>query len=318
MPLQKSSDSSYYDSTVLLVLLFGRRADGEHEHENHKAFELFTRYHHFRFITNLNNSRSIIVKSFKMASSKVQKSSSTSKKESLLPETVGDTSRGGRCGCCGRMVLLMLPVFGAAMILSVLYLLLYHHDITIADSSISAALSGYEPYWQILLPLCVGAFTTFIVTISRNIQISVYHRRLKSESNLMRALNFIAAFANIAAYVGFVVLALNRVDDESEDKRNLHLLGAYMYFGLSGLYGFLHMILLYKQKQYPLYCKIVFTLIPIAMVVCSIIFAVEQEEAFQVSQLSVQFKFYIHSIYMPPTYVFLCAPCSLVLTHLYL
>mmetsp|Transcript_18870 Transcript_18870/g.40833 ORF Transcript_18870/g.40833 Transcript_18870/m.40833 type:complete len:178 (+) Transcript_18870:331-864(+) len=116
-----------------------------------------------------------------------------------------------------------------------------------------------------------------IVTAMRNIQINVYHRRQKSESRTMRFLNLIAAIANIAAYVGFVLLALFDIDEPGQAPQ-IHYIGAYMYFGLSGLYGVLHIFLLCKQTHYPMFVKILFTLVPLTTIACTIIYAVKPEE----------------------------------------
>jgi hypothetical protein len=130
------------------------------------------------------------------------------------------------------------------MILGTLYLLVYKMNITISEISISGALADYEPTWQILLPLCTGAFASFIVTISRSIQIGVYHRRNNSAFRGLRLLNFIAALTNILAYVGFIILAIYPIEGKNKD---YHMFGAYMYFGFMGLYSFFHVFLLWKQ-----------------------------------------------------------------------
>ncbi|KAL7464981.1 hypothetical protein ACHAXS_005310 [Conticribra weissflogii] len=209
------------------------------------------------------------------------------KGESLLPQTVEGGNGGGKCGVFGRIILLLLPIVGASTILAVLYLLLYRLNLTIQETSISAALAMYEPYWEILAPLSIGVFATFVVTVSRNIQIEVYHRRLNNEYKGMRVLNFITTVANIGAYIGFLILAIYKSDDESEDARNLHMYGAVAYFVLSGFYGVAHIYLLCKQSQYPLYSKIVFTLVPIVAIVCSIVFAIEREDAYPYEWLAV-------------------------------
>lgn len=213
--------------------------------------------------------------------------SSGSKDDSLLPQTVGEVNGGGKCGVFGRIILLLLPIIGASTILAVLYLLLYRLNITIQETSISAALASFEPYWEILVPLSIGVFATFVVTVSRNIQIEVYHRRLKNEYKGMRVLNLITTVANLGAYIGFLVLAIYKSDDESEAARNLHMYGAVAYFVLSGFYGVAHIYLLCKQTQYPLYSKIVFTMVPIVSVACSIVFAIEREDAYPYEWLAV-------------------------------
>jgi hypothetical protein len=107
------------------------------------------------------------------------------------------------------------------------------------------ALADYEPTWQILLLLCTGAFASFIVTISRSIQIGVYHRRNGSGFRGLRVLNFGSAVLNILAYIGFMILAYYPVDGEH---KAYHIFGACMYFGLIGAYALLHSFLLWKQR----------------------------------------------------------------------
>jgi uncharacterized membrane protein YecN with MAPEG domain len=219
----------------------------------------------------------------------LSKSNQQKRKDPLLPQTKAhaDATTGGsdikatteKCGTCGRLTLLLLPIFGCSMILSVLYLLVFRLDIKVSNSTVSAALADYEPTYEILLLLCTGAFAMFVVTAARNIQINVYHRRQKSSSTFQQLVNFVAALANIVAYFGFIILAAYPIDSEVARERKLHLVGAYLYFGLSGVYGLLHTFLLWKQRQYPLFAKLLLTVVPVMMVVCSIVFAVNQEEA---------------------------------------
>ena len=174
------------------------------------------------------------------------KKSLKSKKEPLLPMSLeGGGGSKSKAGKCASSVLLVMPILACLMILSTLYLLIYNMDISIHDMTVSSALADYEPTWEILVLLCAGAFASFIVTISRSIQIGVYHRRNNSAFRGLRLLNFVAALTNILAYVGFVILAIYPVDGEHED---YHLFGAHMYFGLIGLYALMHIFLLWKQR----------------------------------------------------------------------
>ena len=61
----------------------------------------------------------------------------------------------------------------------------------------------------------------------------------------------------------------------------IHYIGAYMYFVLSGLYGILHTFLLCKQTHYPMVCKIIFTIMPIATIVCTIIYVIDMDARFE-------------------------------------
>lgn len=185
-----------------------------------------------------------------------------------------------QCGALGRTILILLPILGCSFVLATLYLLIYRLDISIKDVSVSQCLADYEPKIEVLVMIFIGSTLMFTVTVMRNIQISVYHRRQKSESIFVRIINFIAATANIFAYVGFVLVALFDLDGPG-DAPSIHLIGSYMYFGLSGLYGLLHSYLLCKQSQYPVFCKIILTLAPLAGFACSIIYAVVMGEGYE-------------------------------------
>ncbi len=185
-----------------------------------------------------------------------------------------------RCGSFGRAFLLLLPILGCSFVLATLYLLVYRLDVSIKNVSVSQCLADYEPKIEVLVMIFIGATLMFTVTVMRNIQISVYHRRQKSESIFVRILNFIAAASNIFAYVGFVLVALFDLDGPGDAPR-IHLIGSYMYFVLSGLYGLLHSYLLCKQSQYPIFCKIVLSLVPLAGTACSIIYAVVMGEGYE-------------------------------------
>jgi len=206
----------------------------------------------------------------------------------LIQKNAGTKDAGGGKGsACTRMVLALLPVLGCSIILAVLYLLTYKLDITVNDSSVSQALADYEPNIEILVLIFIGATLMITVTICRDIQIYVYHRRRRSTTCGMKTLNFIAAFANITAYIGFVLLALFKIDGESETERLLHSVGTLMYFGLSGLYGLVHTFLLWKQTQYPCIIKVVFTIVPLVTIAFSIIYVLKQEEAYVTEWITV-------------------------------
>jgi|Transcript_17926 hypothetical protein len=207
--------------------------------------------------------------------------------EPFLNQPNVGTNKGGKCSACGRLLLLLFPILGCACIIGVEYLLLTRLGLTVYETSVSQALADYEPNLEILVMIFFGATFITITTICRDIQINVYHRRKRSESCSMKTLNFIAALANISAYVGFCLLALFPTDAESESVRNIHQVGSYIYFALSGLYGVLHTLLLCKQEQYPLASKIVFTILPLGTVACSIIYAVKQDEGYEYEWITV-------------------------------
>lgn len=200
------------------------------------------------------------------------------KADPLLPQY--DEAQSARCGACGRAILLLLPILGCTLVIATLYLLVYRLDREITDVSVSTCLADYEPKIEVLVLIMIGASLMFVVTVMRNIQISVYHRRQRSESIFVRIINFIAAAANIFAYVGFVLVALYDLDGPGDAPR-IHLIGSYMYFVLSGLYGLLHSYLLCKQSQYPMFCKIVLTIVPLAGVACSIVYVVLQGNGYE-------------------------------------
>lgn len=211
------------------------------------------------------------------------KRSSRRKADPLIPQYDDGESR---CGSCGRAFLLLLPILGCSFILATLYLLVYRLDVSIKDVSVSQCLADYEPKIEVLVMIFIGATLMFTVTVMRNIQISVYHRRQKSESIFVRIINFIAAASNIFSYVGFVLVALFDLDGPGDAPR-IHLIGSYMYFVLNGLYGLLHSYLLCKQSQYPIFCKIVLTLVPSAGTACSIIYAVVMGEGYEFEWFSI-------------------------------
>lgn len=197
------------------------------------------------------------------------------------------TKDGGKNNPCIRLVLGLLPLFGCSIILAVLYRLTDKLNTTVNDTSVSQALADYEPNVEILALIFIGATLMIITTICRDIQINVYHRRRRSTTCGMKTLNFIAAFANIAAYAGFVVLALFPLDAELERDRLLHNVGSYMYFGLSGFYGLLHTYLLWKQTQYYIIVKVFFTILSLVTIAFIITYAVKMEEAYVTEWIAV-------------------------------
>ena len=205
------------------------------------------------------------------------KRSSRRKADPLLQEYDDEPPR---CGTCGRAILLLLPILGCSFVIATLYLLVYRLDVSINDESVSQCLADYDPKIEVLVMIFIGSTLMFTVTVMRNIQISVYHQRQRSESILTRIINFIAATSNIFAYVGFVLVALFDVDGPGDAPR-IHEVGSYMYFVLSGVYGLLHSILLCKQSQYPMFCKIILILVPLAGGLCSIIYAVVEDEGYE-------------------------------------
>lgn len=204
-----------------------------------------------------------------MGSAKVTRSQRNA--DPLLPtSSVQGKSRG--CGPCGRLVLFLIPILACALILAALYLLALFPQVEVTEMTISDGLAYYDRKGEVLTLISAGATLACVVCVMRNVQINVYHRRQKSETTAMKALNFVAAMSGILSYVGFVTLAIFDMDGPAEHQR-IHVIGATMYFVLGGLYGLLHMCLLRKQTQYPMFCKIIFAMVSFAMITSSIIFA---------------------------------------------
>ena len=168
-------------------------------------------------------------------------------------------------------LLLLVPILACTFILVALVLLVSQLDVKITDIGISLCLVRYEPQLEMLVVIFIGATLTLLVSMGQNIQISMYHHRQKSESTAMKILNFIAVLSLFFSFGGLVILAMFDIDDP--DIIHIHHIGASMYFAFSGLYGLLHMYLLCKQTQYPISCKIAVSVVAIAALVSSIIYA---------------------------------------------
>ena len=204
---------------------------------------------------------------------------SSARKDPLLPETRQNVESGSstnKCWACGRFILHMLPILGCLFVLMSLFLLTYKLGVPITEDSISSCLANYTPKVEVLIVIFLGATLIFIVTVMRNIQINVYHQRQKSESKCQSALNLIASICNILAYTGFVLLALYDLNGPGKSPQ-IHYTGAIMYFTLSCVYGHIHSFLLCKQTQYPMFCKVIFTILPIATTTCTIIYVTNME-----------------------------------------
>ena len=122
--------------------------------------------------------------------------------------------------------------------------------------------------------MIIGASFIFIVTIARNIQIKVYFLRDDSYSTCLAFVNLIAAAFNIAAYIGFIILAIFKTEGEGVDQRerDSHFIASLVYYACSSIYGVIHTILLWRQSQYPLWLKVLFTVITVATVTVSIVY----------------------------------------------
>ena len=223
-----------------------------------------------------------------MDSTKVTRNHRKKNADPLLP-TSSVQSESGRCGACGRLISLLIPILACAFVLAALFLLAYLPKVQIMEISISDCLAAYESKGEILALVFVGATLMAVSSIMRNIQINVYHQRQRSESIVMKVLNLIATMSNIFAYVGFIILFTFDVDGPDGVKR-LHIVGATMYFALGGLYALLHMYLLCKQAQYPFFWKIIFAMVAFAMIASSIIFSLKPKELYVFEWFAVAFS----------------------------
>ena len=227
-----------------------------------------------------------------MGSTEVRSRNTNSKSDPLLPTTV--QGKSGRCGTCSHLILLFIPVLACSLVIAALYLLTYHLGVQITETSISLCLAIYEPKVEVLVVISAGATLMFVVTMMRNIQVDVYHRREGSQSTVMRVLNYIATISNILAYLGFILLAAFDTDDPNPSYRVIHYVGSVMYFALTGFYGLLQTYLLCKQTQYPMFCKIVFTLVCSAAIASSIIYVSNMAENFEMEWFAVA----LHAIFV--------------------
>ena len=209
------------------------------------------------------------------------------RKESLLPNhpagrELSEEQRNARsgergclarlCGCLGRTITLMFPLNGCLFIMFSLYVLAQGQSIS--EVSVSERMANYEDQQTLLTLMFIGASCIFVTGAMRKIQFSVYQQRIGDDSKLWHALNIISATSLILAYVGFCVLAIFDVYDDLM----VHLIGAFMYFIFSNLFGIMHMVILWKQKQYPQYLKIVFSLLPITATQSSIVYLLSLNE----------------------------------------
>lgn len=230
-----------------------------------------------------------------MGTTNVKRSKSNGAKAApLLPTT--DQRESGPCDTCSRGIFLLVPIVACSLVLVALFLLAYRtgNGVRIAETSISLCLASYDPKAEVLLVISCGATLMFVVSIMRNIQINVYHRRQKSESRALRGVNFIAALSNILAYCGFILLAMFDINYLYDGARLLHYIGAYMYFSCAGLYEVLHTFLLWKQSQYPMLQKVIFTVVGVSSIASAAIFASNIENFYEFEWLAIA----LHAIYV--------------------
>lgn len=184
------------------------------------------------------------------------------------------------------LALVIFPILGTVMILIVMSLLHVRvvKDMPINEMSVSLAMSIYEPYWQVLLPLTVGSVIFFAVSIVRSIQTSMNIQQIQPHDNTiasknglvaMRITNAVATVASVLAFVSYILLAFWRHKPGGTERENIqHHYGSYGYFILVGVYILLHTISLYQQKNsnYPMALKHWFGALALTSIVSSVVY----------------------------------------------
>lgn len=186
------------------------------------------------------------------------------------PARPGLLARCGGCAC--RSITLLFPVNGCLFMMLALYAL--SRDRVISEVTISELIATYGDPTKILALLVLGASCTFVTGAMRKIQFGVYLRRIGDESQLWRALNIASTLSLILAYAGFCILAYY----DAISHNLMHNVGAFLYFVLSSAFGLLHMAITWKQTQYPLYAKLIFSLVPLASTTSILVYLLSLEE----------------------------------------
>jgi hypothetical protein len=240
-------------------------------------------------------------------------SSSNGSKENPLLETDttnGMAGRNGRqrfkaaregravsfCGCLGHLMILFLPIIATVFMLAFLIVLavfdrseiqqtdLYGDEeiyelaeiyyASISSDTISLVMSQYAPYPVILALASVSCVLMSMVTVARNIQIEVYHKRIGSII-FMKFINYLAAIINILAYAGLMVAVNFKVtQEEPEYAVQAHFLGFLTFFGGTATYSVLHSFLMWNQGEYPTPVKVLFFLLALVIVGSSLAFGI--------------------------------------------
>eukprot|EP00536_Pseudo-nitzschia_multiseries_P014131 jgi/Psemu1/37674/gm1.37674_g len=199
-----------------------------------------------------------------------------------------------RVGCWGHLLVLLLPILAMAFTLAFLVVLLVYdrselqmvefygdeefREIagiyfgTIRSDTISFVMSQYEPYSEVVALATIAALLNSVVTIARNIQIEVYHRRNESVI-FMKFVNYLASLANILAYVGLLVAVSFRLNQDDPSWAVVaHYYGAMIFFAGTVVYAVLHWFLLWNQSQYPTAIGSIFGVLALVIAVSSILF----------------------------------------------
>jgi len=201
-----------------------------------------------------------------------------------------------KVGCCGHLLILSLPMLAMAFTLAFLIaLLVFDRDQiqqvemngdedaygvvnsyygSISEDTVSFIMSEYEPFWELIALSSIACLLVSLVTVARNIQIEVYHKRTQSII-CMKFVNYIAAIVNILSYIGLIVAVAFKVTQEDPSWAiPAHFVGASTFFVGTAIYAMLHSFLLWNQSQYPIVVKILFTIFAIVIVICSLAFGI--------------------------------------------
>lgn len=208
-----------------------------------------------------------------------------------------EPSRGlSFCGCLGHLLILFLPIIAMAFTLAFLILLLVFDQSELQESeiyggedyqelakiyyasmssdSISLVMSQYEPYREVMALSSVSCVLVTMVTVARNIQIEVYQKKVGSYV-FMKFINFIAALVNILAYSGLMVAVNFKVTQEEPAYAvTAHFIGFLAYFAGTAAYSVLHAFLLWRQKEYPTFIKVLFFILAVIQVGASLAFGI--------------------------------------------
>ena len=212
------------------------------------------------------------------------------RKEPLLGELVRPnvgTNETNHKDCCARIFFAFMPLLSTALIIAFLYILIYEGENDPTKILIGQAMAGYERQTEIMAISLLGSVFAIITTIAREVQIRVYFSRDGAYTFCLQMMNSIGALTNILAYVGYLLSVFNKYDDEDESKTLLHVGGVLMFLVLAALYALLQCALLFKQKRYSLFAKIIFLLVAVIEYGVTTAYLVLKEKAIQLEWFAV-------------------------------
>lgn len=199
------------------------------------------------------------------------------------------------CRCIGHLLVLFMPLIAMSVMLAFLSLLvvfdkenLQEFEIdganatglagmyyaSVQSDSISVVMSQYDPYIHVLALSSTACVLISMVTVARNIQIEVYHKRTGSIV-FMKFINYLASIINIVSYIGLMVAVnFKATQEKPEWAPRAHYIGFLVYFAGTAAYSFLHQFLLWRQAEYPVFVKILFFILAITIIFSSFAFGV--------------------------------------------